>query len=176
MPGNPPTPPKGTRTGGRRLWHDVLAKYQLEQHELALLREAVRTVDDLDALAAVLASEGVVTHGQQRVHPALVEARQLRIALARLIEPCGCRPVTRTTRPRVGGRSAASGRAACTPWTGVPKCDADTTPFHRPSCWFSKVFGTPPMPTGARRLTRSTRRGSGGARSGGYLRMLCRPR
>ncbi len=85
MPGNPPTPPKGTRTGGRRLWHDVLAKYQLEQHELALLREAVRTVDDLDALAAVLASEGVVTHGQQRVHPALVEARQLRIALARLI-------------------------------------------------------------------------------------------
>ena len=34
---------------------DVLAKYELEQHELALLREATRTVDDLDALAAVLA-------------------------------------------------------------------------------------------------------------------------
>ena len=62
------------------LWRDVLGKYELEEHELALLREACRTVDDLDTLAAVVATEGM-TKGA-RVHPALVEARQLRIALA----------------------------------------------------------------------------------------------
>jgi hypothetical protein len=76
-------PPKGTGNGGRKLWRAVLSKYQLEQHEVALLREAVRTVDDLDALAEVVAAEGV-TLGS-RVHPALVEARQLRISLARLV-------------------------------------------------------------------------------------------
>lgn len=75
--------PKGAKASGRALWRDVLGKYDLEEHEMALLREAVRTVDDLDGLAAVVADEGM-TLGP-RVHPALVEARQLRIALARLL-------------------------------------------------------------------------------------------
>jgi hypothetical protein len=80
MAGNPP---KGAGPGGRKLWRDVVGKYDLEEHELALLREAVRTVDDLDALAAVMADQGVTIGA--RVNPALVEARQLRIALARLL-------------------------------------------------------------------------------------------
>jgi hypothetical protein len=78
-----PPAPKGAAPSGRALWRDVLGKYDLEEHELALLREAVRTVDDLDGLAAVVANEGM-TIGN-KVHPALVEARQLRIALARLL-------------------------------------------------------------------------------------------
>jgi len=77
------SPPKGTAVSGRALWRDVLGKYELEEHEMALLREAVRTVDDLDALTEVVAREGVTLGA--KVHPALVEARQLRIALARLI-------------------------------------------------------------------------------------------
>lgn len=82
-----PQPPKGTGPSGRRLWADVLGKYELEEHELALLREMARTVDLLDDLAGIVASEGLMTAGQggtTRVHPAVVEARQLRIALARL--------------------------------------------------------------------------------------------
>jgi hypothetical protein len=78
-----PSAPKGAGPSGLALWRDVLGKYELEEHELALLREAVRTVDDLDALAAVTARDGVTLGA--RVHPALVEARQLRIALARLV-------------------------------------------------------------------------------------------
>ena len=35
-----PAPPKGTKTNGGRLWRDVLGKYELEQHELALLSPA----------------------------------------------------------------------------------------------------------------------------------------
>lgn len=77
------SPPKGVGPSGRALWRDVLGKYELEEHELALLREACRTVDDLDALSGIVGDEGMTVGA--RVHPAVVEARQLRIALARLI-------------------------------------------------------------------------------------------
>jgi len=82
-----PKPPAGTRASGRRLWDDVLRVYELEEHELALLREMVRTVDLLDDLAEIVRRDGAMVPGPglvMRVHPAIVEARQLRIALARL--------------------------------------------------------------------------------------------
>lgn len=82
-----PSPSVSAGPSGQRLWSDVLGKYELEEHELALLREMVRTVDLLDDLAAIVALEGLMTEGQggtPRIHPAVVEARQLRIALARL--------------------------------------------------------------------------------------------
>ena len=79
-----PSPPKGAGPSGRALWRDVLSKYDLEQHETALLTEACRTVDQLDELAAAVARDGALLGGA-KVHPGLVEARQLRIALARLL-------------------------------------------------------------------------------------------
>lgn len=84
MAGKPkiPSPPKGTAPSGLALWSSVLSAYELQEHEMALLREAVRTVDDLDALAEAVAAEGRTLGG--KVHPALTEIRQLRIALARL--------------------------------------------------------------------------------------------
>lgn len=79
-------PPDGSRASGRRLWRAVLAEYDLEEHELALLREMVRTVDMLDELAARVLADGSVLAGPTgtKIHPAVVESRQLRIALARL--------------------------------------------------------------------------------------------
>ncbi|MGY1633059.1 hypothetical protein ACI784_15260 [Geodermatophilus sp. SYSU D01186] len=81
----PKTPP-GTGPAGAKLWRTVLAEYELEEHELLLLREMVRTVDTLDALEARVAADGVLLGSSQgeRAHPALVEARQQRITLARL--------------------------------------------------------------------------------------------
>ena len=76
-----PRPPSGTAAAGARLWRSVMAVYDLEEHEIALLREMVRTVDllnELHAAAAETKLDGL------RVHPAIVEARQQRIALARL--------------------------------------------------------------------------------------------
>lgn len=73
---------------GRALWDSVVTDYELEEHELALLREACRTVDLLDGLAAIAAADGLVVDGGKagpKTHPALVEARQLKIALARLL-------------------------------------------------------------------------------------------
>jgi hypothetical protein len=82
--GSPPRPPRGLKTAGRRLWNDVQAKYELEEHESALLLEMCRTADRLEALNAIVAGDGVLDEGSGRVHPAAVEARQPGIAFARL--------------------------------------------------------------------------------------------
>ena len=82
-----PAPPKGVRTAGRRLWRAVLADYELDEHELTLLRQVVRVADLCDDLQAVVDDEGPVlrTGETVRAHPALVELRQQRIVLARLV-------------------------------------------------------------------------------------------
>lgn len=77
----------GTGAGGSRLWQQITAAYELDEHETALLVEATRTVDLLDELDAAVKAEGVVIdspHGR-KAHPAAVEARQQRITLARLL-------------------------------------------------------------------------------------------
>lgn len=82
-----PQPPVETRAGGRRLWKSVVDAFDLDEHELALLREAARLVDRCDALAEVIDAEGtMVDHPQgRRTHPALTEVRQQQIALARTL-------------------------------------------------------------------------------------------
>lgn len=74
-------PPKGTRLNGEALWSAVLNRYELEPHEQALLREIVRSVDDLDRLAGASSRNPVVAR-DGRVNPALNEARRLRAVLA----------------------------------------------------------------------------------------------
>ena len=107
-----PAAPVGAKAAGKRLWRSILADYELEEHEAALLREMVRTVDRLDELHALVERDGVMVAG--RLHPAMVEARQLRIALARLAAalrlPAGdeesgdAKPGTRRPQRRVGVR------------------------------------------------------------------------
>ena len=82
-----PKAPPETRAPGRALWASVTAEYDLEQHECALLIEAVRTVDALAELDAAVRSEGAIVEGPSgsRANPALVEARQQRITLARVL-------------------------------------------------------------------------------------------
>ena len=108
-----PRKPNGLRAPGSRLWDSVLGDFDLEEHELALLVEAVRTVDLLDQLDAAVRRDGPLVEGPQgtKAHPAAVEARQQRIALARLLaalrlpqgdegdEQAGARP-----QRRVGAR------------------------------------------------------------------------
>jgi hypothetical protein len=81
-----PAVPAGTRAGGRRLWVSTLGKFELAEHEMTLLREAVRMADRLDALH-VAVGDAVIVSGKDgpKVHPGLVEARQLEIALARVL-------------------------------------------------------------------------------------------
>jgi hypothetical protein len=80
-------PPTGLRTPGRRLWSSVADEYDLEEHESAVLLEAARTVDLLETLNTHVQNDGAIIDTPQgtRAHPAAVEARQQRIALARLL-------------------------------------------------------------------------------------------
>lgn len=78
----------GLGDAGRRLYEDVIGKYDLEEHELALLLEACRTVDMCERLQVIIDESGVMTvtgQGLPKVNPAVVELRYQRIALARII-------------------------------------------------------------------------------------------
>lgn len=100
-----PKPPSGLRRSGKALWRAVTRDYELDEHELSVLREACRTVDSLDALQAVLEEEGYMGETSQgrRVHPALVELRQQRITFARLLT------ALRIPQGEVDGRSQVRG-------------------------------------------------------------------
>lgn len=82
-----PTAPAGTKPGGRALWRSIVDDFELDEHELALLRQAVRTVDVIDKLQADIDKHGATVESPQgvKVHPAIVEIRQQRLALARLL-------------------------------------------------------------------------------------------
>lgn len=82
----PRKPPK-LGAAGSRLWGDILAKYELDPHELLILTQAARTADTVAALDDLVRDEGEMVESPQgrKVHPALVEARQQRVTLARLL-------------------------------------------------------------------------------------------
>lgn len=85
------------------MWKSVVANYDLGEHELAVLRAAVATVDVIDALETQVASEGVIIDSPQgrKAHPGVVEGRQQRIALARLLS---------ALRVPVGDENESAGR------------------------------------------------------------------
>jgi hypothetical protein len=115
-----PRPPKGAGPSGRRLWRAVAGEFDLDEHERALLVALVRQVDRLDQLEALIAAEGltVAGHGTVKMHPAVIEARQTAIAVARIAAalrlPAGEEDETSQRRtgsagcmPSVGRREAA---------------------------------------------------------------------
>ncbi len=81
-------PPRDLQGPGRALWRSILDDFTLSKPELALLREACRTSDELEVLrAAVLAAE-VVTEGstgQPVIHRGYDELRKHREALTKLL-------------------------------------------------------------------------------------------
>src|SRR5687767_6579419 len=86
----PPKAPTGLRAPGKALWAAVVGKYVLTAGELEVLRQAVRTADEVDRLEhAVRDLPDFVTigsTGQPRAHPLLSEVRAHRQLLERL---CG---------------------------------------------------------------------------------------
>jgi hypothetical protein len=81
-------PPDGLESHGQALWESVTAEFTLNGPELELLEQAARTADVCARLAARVASEGeLITSrlGELRTHPALVELRNQRQLLGRLL-------------------------------------------------------------------------------------------
>jgi phage terminase small subunit len=86
------TAPKALGPAGKKLWKAVLADlpsgWELDQREIELLGLAARQADDLTKLEAAIRKEGVTSSGstgQRTVHPAVIEARQARLAVSRLL-------------------------------------------------------------------------------------------
>jgi hypothetical protein len=101
-----PKPPAGTGDAGQRLWDSVCEQYDLETHELVLLREATATLDVLAELDTAVRRDGTLTPSGSKVHPAVVESRQQRIVLARLMAALRLPSGDESDRPqrRVGVR------------------------------------------------------------------------
>lgn len=73
----------GLGPAGTRLWDAVTSALDLDGHEEALLLEACRVADRLDGLHVALEDVGLLVDGKP--NPALVEARQQQVVLARLV-------------------------------------------------------------------------------------------
>jgi len=108
------TPPKDLQGPGRALWRSILDEYDLSKPEMALLREACRTSDELEVLrSAVLAAE-VVTEGstgQPVIHRGYDELRKHREALTRLLTALDLPDADKPAVP-VPGRAVKSAHSA----------------------------------------------------------------
>lgn len=63
MTSSNPRPPRDLSAGGKALWGDILADFELSPAEIALLHQACRARDELDALAVAIREQGVVSRG-----------------------------------------------------------------------------------------------------------------
>lgn len=88
-----PQMPSDLCESGRRLWSSVLDEFDPAEYEVALLIQAARTLDALDALQSELIADGPIIDSPQgrKAHPALAELRQQRVVLARLLAALGLR-------------------------------------------------------------------------------------
>jgi hypothetical protein len=87
-----PKPPSDLKTAGKKLWKSILddldPSWELDVRELHLLRQAARVEDQLVLLERAVDKGGPTVSGsagQLIVHPAISEARQLRITQLRLL-------------------------------------------------------------------------------------------
>jgi hypothetical protein len=78
-----PAAPNGLKTSGKRLWRSVVGSYDLESHEMLLLEQACRVADLCAALQTMVEKQPLVL--ADRPAPAVVELRQERLVLARLV-------------------------------------------------------------------------------------------
>lgn len=94
--------PRGLRAAGRKLWDAGQAEFDWAEHELAMLEEACRTRDRIVDLDKTVEEDGVMLKSSQgmRVHPAIAEARQQRLTLARLLITLGMPPLEEDSLPR----------------------------------------------------------------------------
>lgn len=80
--------PAGLQSRGRAFWTHATDVYDLSRSELELLTEACRLMDEAESLRQAIEDNGTTvagSTGQPRVHPAIGELRQHRLALGRLL-------------------------------------------------------------------------------------------
>jgi hypothetical protein len=84
-----PYAPRGLGRRGRQLWHDVLAQYELDARELAILEQACRAADRVERLETELAGAPSVVPGSKEqpvAHPLWMALRAQVDTLGRLLD------------------------------------------------------------------------------------------
>lgn len=105
-------PPKKLAAAGKALWRSILADldegWELDAREHYLLERACRCADELAELEKAVDRDGPTvdgSRGQLTVHPALAEARQLRLVQLRLLA------AIELVDPKAAARSATPAQA-----------------------------------------------------------------
>lgn len=109
-----PEAPAGTGPAGQALWDAVVASYSLVPHEMVgLLHQVVKVADRIAELEAIVDAEGAMVDDPRRKmrvpHPALVESRQQRLGLARMMVAMRLPDLDSGHRPQRRGMRGAYG-------------------------------------------------------------------
>ena len=108
--------PKGLGPAGRALWRSITGPFEPDERELQILTLACRQVDDVAALEALIARDGMVvegSRGQLRLNSLVTEARQGRHEIANLLDKLNLPDAD--DRP-MSGQSQRAKRAADIRW------------------------------------------------------------
>jgi phage terminase small subunit len=87
-PARRPSPPPYLGARGKAFWRHTVRVFESSEVETELLRECSRLLDECESLRDSVDTEGTTVKGstgQVRVHPALGELRQHRLALGKLL-------------------------------------------------------------------------------------------
>jgi hypothetical protein len=98
--------PRGLNAAGRKLWEiGTSDDYEFGPHELVILEEAARARDCVVMLDRLVETDGMMLKSSQgmRLHPAIAEARQQRLTLARLLVSLGIPPLAEDDLPPTRG-------------------------------------------------------------------------
>jgi hypothetical protein len=111
--------PTGLGPAGTALWKRLVSVYDFEPRELVIVELACRQASDIAALDRAIKADGVIvlgSKGQPRLAQAVVEVRQCRLALARLLGELALQ--AEDAKPSTA-RSERAQRAANSRWTRV---------------------------------------------------------
>ena len=117
----PEPAPVGLGDAGRELWEQVASVYEVDAHERPLLAEACRLADRCAQLEESIEEHGLTVEGstgQPRLHPAVAEVRQTRVALTRVLGAIAF-PNEEGVPVKAGSRHAS--KAAVARWKGTAK-------------------------------------------------------
>jgi hypothetical protein len=81
--------PNGLNARGKGFWTQITDVFDLDSAELEVLKEACRTLDEIETLKGAAVEYGPMVKGsagQWTVNPALVEVRQARQAFERMVK------------------------------------------------------------------------------------------
>jgi phage terminase small subunit len=94
-------PPAHLSDTARTFWVEIVSTWQLEAHQLELLRLAAEALDRCEEARRSIAKDGLIVEGRYgpRQHPAAAIERDSRLAFARLVRELGLPVDDEESRP-----------------------------------------------------------------------------